>query len=167
MFVFTRCLLYAEVSQGAPTAFAEKTLMEEPPEEVVSEVSSLPSVGFAAGSYWLSTTMRSWCWTNLAAVHLTFLSEWFLDRRLIPERLLLFRRLIPDLPVVVQGRRRCLWRNQSLHGSAIERHGQDPCQGVLPIPCSPSIHKACPRRNGAMSPNISRTGGSIAAIINS
>ena len=90
MFVFTRCLLYAEVSQGARTAFAEKTLMEEPPEEVVSEVSSLPSVGFAAGSYWLSTTMRSWCWTNLAAVHLTFLSEWFLDRRLIPERLLLF-----------------------------------------------------------------------------
>lgn len=51
MFVFTRCLLYAEVSQGARTAFAEKTLMEEPTEEVVSEVSSLPSVGFAAGSY--------------------------------------------------------------------------------------------------------------------
>lgn len=71
MFVFTRCLLCAEVSWGARTAFAEKTLMEEPPEEVVSEVSSLPSVGSSAGSYW-STTMRSWCWTNLAAAHLSF-----------------------------------------------------------------------------------------------
>ena len=92
MFVFTRCLLYAEVSQGARTAFAEKTLMEEPPEEVVSEVSPdhtdcQQRCEVDAGQTWQPSTL---------------LSKWFLDRR--HHWTLLFRN-IPDLPIVVQGRK--------------------------------------------------------------
>ena len=37
------------------------------------KLSGIPaSSGWSLGSYWLSRTMRSWCCTNLAAVHLSF-----------------------------------------------------------------------------------------------